>query len=267
MKALLFLIFISLSVNSIKCQNITINEVRKLYSANEIDHAYTLANDLLKFDSLNSELYNIKAICEIRRNEFLKGLSSIRMSLKLDSTNIKNIITAGVVFSFNDLIDSSAYYFKKALIIDSLNPIIYLNRGGTFYFHRANELALTNYNSALKLNPKDGFIYYNIALIYFDESAFLKAIEFLKKANNLELNDAEINYLLARCYYEVGSYKKSIRYFSKTKKHMKYYDKSNQINIKYLYRYIGMAYILTGKIRQGERYLSISSNIYGDSSD
>lgn len=231
--------------------NLKILQLELLIFENKLDLAEKMANELLKLEPLNDEIYIQKANIFSRKHLHEEAIELLKKALKYtdDLADVYNLI--GMEYLFMDDLEKAKKYFiltfdndsedENALsniiycfefleefeecitflngIIDNLNPY-----SETAWFHKGRmNYILKNYEEAL--------ICFDYAIICNDEfiGAIIEKGKTLEKLNKfedaiesyqstLELDDPTIYVYLriGRCYEKLNNYAQAINFYNKT---------------------------------------------------
>lgn len=150
---------------------------------------------------------------------FINQLFDILKNLHNDKAETYNII--GLYYQSKNMLDSSIYNFKKALMLDSTNDATYRNLILAYQSKNSYDSMLFYSNKALSFYPdiSEFFFYGGYAAFMikdYNQCILLlnNALNYLTSKNKNLINT--INELLANAYYETGQYDKSFDYFEKS---------------------------------------------------
>ena len=216
----------------------------RLYGAlDEFNNAEEIFNNLIKTDSLYSELYlqygrlkgdmgeyqkaielyskainldpgntynyilRSKAFYKLRN--FKKAEEDIFKTIDLEPENSTNLGELGLFYLDQEKYDEASTFTSKAIEFDSINTK-YLNQMGNIYFE-LNEFdkAKQYYLKILDIDSLYNPAYFNLGLLFEKLNKYQKSIEYYTKAIKLDPNDPDLYYYRTTPYESLKMFDKA----------------------------------------------------------
>jgi len=204
-------------------------------------------NEKIRADSLNSELFHLRAQLYYNNEEYNTALTDIGNALEIDSTNAEYYITLSDIFvglgempraiealdlanrldteSTNALIKlaelhiifrdykKALNYIDQALKIDELVPKAYYLRGISLLENGDTIKGIRNFQKAIDVDNNYFDAHLQLGMLYAGKKNKL-AVDYLNNALNIDPDNTEVTYYLALYYQEIGEYDKAIQSYN-----------------------------------------------------
>jgi len=162
---------------------------------NAAGQAISAAEQGLELDPQNAELYIQLARAELLQEDHAAALETAQHALKLKSTNVAALNTAGLsAYYLNDL-TKAVEYFTEAIRNNPKHGQSHVNLGNAFFQMKSWYRARRQYNKALEYIPEAklaktayqrAYMYYMIALSYHETKDYEQEITALNQALALD---------------------------------------------------------------------------------
>ena len=164
----------------------SIQKIKQLHSAGNIDKAIKLSSQLLKKNPNNYQLLHTHATLHNQAGIFKTALKSYLKLHRLNQSEISIILSIGTCFSKTGEYQSSLNYFLKALKIKPYDPGIMMNIGVLYRLLDQIQDSKTYLEKAVHLAPKSAEIFHNLAITNEIEEDYDTALINYKHAVNID---------------------------------------------------------------------------------
>lgn len=179
-----------------------------LISANRLDEASKVLNDLEAKDASNIDVLEMKIV--VAKAQGPKGASAkssaISKVLAIDPNNTTANVELGQEQVINHKYKAAQNYFKKALIKSPKDYNALFGMGQTSYYLNEIDDARGAFEKMLAINPNEAIAYQYLAKLDAEKENYRSAIENVKKAIAIEDNNYEY-------YMDLGTYSRFVGKF------------------------------------------------------
>ena len=164
----------------------SIQKIKQLHSAGNIDKAIKLSSQLLKKNPNNYQLLHTHATLHNQAGIVKTALKSYLKLYTLNKADINIILTIGTCFSKTGEYQSSLNYFLKALNIRPDDPEIIMNIGVLYRLLNQTQESTTYLEKAVQLAPKNAESFHNLAITNELEEDYDTALSNYRHALNID---------------------------------------------------------------------------------
>lgn len=130
-----------------------------------------------------------------KKNEYRNAIPNFEIAYKNDTTLNESLIYLGDTYYALKNLDSSLYYYQKAVLYDIKNPEL-INNISTIYFERGEKEKCLQYNyNLIKKDSTTYAAYENLGYYYLAEKDTIKAKSYFKQGEKFGLKPVNINNL------------------------------------------------------------------------
>jgi len=159
----------------------------------KFDEAIEAAEDLLKDDGADAELYGLAANAYADAEKYKKAIAVLKKGFEKFPSKIRLLFMTGVYYEKAGDIPACIEVMKEVIRRDAANSSAY-NYLGYLYAERGENLdeAEELVKKALELKPDDGYYLDSLGWVYFQKGDFKRAAEYLEKAVKIEPKEGVI---------------------------------------------------------------------------
>lgn len=141
-----------------------------------------------------------------------KAIEQFNEVLDIDPGNAKANYNLGNAYADKGMFDEAVSAYKKALEKNPGLIDVYSNLSILYLDMEMIDEAISLCKQAVKANPNDSFLYFHLGEAYARNRQFNDAITAYKKAININPMDPETHYRLAESYYEIKQYEPALEH-------------------------------------------------------
>lgn len=258
---LFFTLFLLLSYNVLLfSQDSALEKSEKEIESQNFKGAIEILNEYLVEDSLDSDVYLMRAKCYRKIGEYNDAILDVKKSILLNLNNAQAYCEKGTIYAINKKFFEALSSFNKAIEIEKRSEF-FLNRGALYQLMENNNMAVEDYNEAIKLNPKNDITYFNVGIIYREMEKYDKGIEYLSYSLKLNSKSNKTFYERGLCYESIKDYKNAIKDYKNAIKYnseIDPYEKISDIEINYR---IGVCYEFIEKTNKAKKYFNLAKDL------